>query len=99
MKKSILLTGKQGSGKTTKLNELLSQCDQSKSTIMTYENFKSYNKTELREKYDVIAIDEIFDVEQFDYLSCVMSHFGFILIISTQLSVKEKIRMGRFVCL
>lgn len=89
MKKSILLTGKQGSGKTTKLNELLSQCEQSKSTEMLYEKFQLSLKSELRAKYDVVAIDEIVSVEQINYLSSAISQFNFILIVATQKSVKE----------
>jgi septin family protein len=89
MKKSILLTGKQGSGKTTKLNELLSQSDQSKSTEMSYNKFQLSLKSELRPKYDVVAIDAVVSVEQIDYLSNAVSQFGFILIVATQKSVKE----------
>jgi Tfp pilus assembly pilus retraction ATPase PilT len=89
MKKSILITGKQGSGKTTKLNELLSQSDQSKSIEMSYKKFQLSLKFELRSKYDVVAIDEVVSVEQIDYLSSAVSQFGFILIVATQKSVKE----------
>lgn len=87
MKKSVLLSGKQGTGKTRKLNELMAGVDESKSTEMWFKDFQSSVKSELQSKYDVIAIDNVATVKDVEYLSAFAS--GLILIIATQKSVKE----------
>lgn len=89
MNKSILLTGKQGSGKTRKINEILSSLDQSKCTEMSFIEFQLSIKSELKNQFDVIALDEIYSIEQISYLSAAISSFNFILIVATQKSVNE----------
>lgn len=78
-----------GAGKTTKMKELLSIVDQSKCAIMTFKTFKSSIKSDLKEKFDVIAIDKIPSVEQMKYLSAAICTENFILIVTTQMSVNE----------
>ena len=89
MKKSILLTGKQGSGKTTKLYEMLSQGDQSKCTKMTFDDFKRSPKIDLKHQFSVIAIDDMYQYKQIEYLSNAIFEHGFCLIVATQIPVKE----------
>lgn len=89
MKKSVLLIGKQSSGKTTKIKKLLASMDQSKCTEMSFEKFQLSIKSDLKEQFDVIALDEIYSVEQIKYLSAAISTFNFILIVATQLSINE----------
>ena len=89
MKKSVLITGKQGSGKTAKFKDMLSSLDQSKCTEMSFKEFQLSIKSDLKKQFDVIALDEIYSVEQIKYLSAAISTFNFILIVATQMSVNE----------
>ena len=89
MKKSVLLLGEKGSGKTHKLNELMSGVDKSRSTQMRFIDFQLSVKSDLKSQYDVIAIDAVPTVEQIEYLSMAVMVFGFILIVTAQRSVKE----------
>ena len=67
MEKSILILGQQGSGKTAKINEFLSN---NKKTFkqMSYTVFKMSNKRELKEQFEVIIIYEIHYVWNLGYL-------------------------------
>ena len=89
MKKSILITGKKGSGKTTKIKEILSSLDQSKYIEMSFENFQLSIKSDLKNKFDIILLDEIYSSEQIKYLSAAIITFNFILIVATQICVNE----------
>ena len=91
MKKSILLFGKKGSGKTHKLNELMLGFDKSRSIKMRFNDFKLAVKSELKAQYDVIAIDGdgIGSSEQIDYIQLAIRAYGFFLIVTTQKSVRE----------
>lgn len=89
MKKSVLLFGKKGTGKTHKLNELMLGVDKSRSTKMRFNDFQLSDKSELKSQYDVIAIDDVVTVRDIDYLSIATLAYGFVLIVATQKSVKE----------
>jgi Cdc6-like AAA superfamily ATPase len=89
MKKSVLLFGKKGTGKTHKLNELMSVVDKSRSIEMRFNEFQLAVKSELKSHYDVIAIDNVITVRDIDYLSMATLAYGFVLIVAIQKSVKE----------
>lgn len=89
MKKSVLLFGKKGTGKTHKLNELMSGVDKSRSTEMSFRKFQLSVKSELKSQYDIIAIEEVGSDEQIDYLQMVVRAYGFLLIVTTYRNVKE----------
>lgn len=89
MIKSVVLSGKQGTGKTHRLNELMSGVEKSRSTEMRFNEFQAAVKSELKSQYDVIAIDNVGTVRDIDYLSMAVLAYGFVLIVATQKSVKE----------
>ena len=90
MKKSVLLLGKKGSGKTFRLDELLLMADANglRTTQMRFTDFQVLNKTELKTQFDLIAIDRV-GVSDIDYLSMAIRAFGFILIVASEKSIKE----------
>lgn len=90
MKNSILFSGRQGTGKTTKIKTLLSCLNQSRVAEMTFKKFQLSMKSELASQFDFIAIDEVVNAEEIEYLSmAAASHFGFFFIVGTQKIVKE----------
>lgn len=89
MKKSILFTGPQGSGKTTKIRTLLSCLDQKRVIEMTFDEFKLAKKSELEKKYDFIAIDEVVNAIEFKYLLKAAIVNNFSLILGTQITIVE----------
>jgi thymidylate kinase len=89
MKKSILFSGRQGTGKTTKIKTLLSCLNHARVTEMTFEKFQLSIKSELASQFDFIAIDEIFNPVAIEYLSMATFSHGFFFIVGAQLSVKE----------
>jgi|GEM_PF-5050118 len=88
MKNSILFSGRQGTGKTTKIKTLLSCLNQSRITEMTFKKFQLSIKSELSSQFDFIAIDEVVEVGDIEYLSTNKNQ-DFILIVGTQKTVKE----------
>jgi len=88
MKNSILFSGRQGTGKTTKIKTLLSCLNQERVLEMTFEDFQLSIKSELSSQYDFIVIYEVIEVEDIEYLSMATSK-GFFFIVETQRTVKE----------
>lgn len=65
MKKVILIIGQRGSGKTTKLKEILSTYEPDKVSILSFNAFSFYSPKEL-EQVAVVAVEEIYDVKQLE---------------------------------
>jgi len=86
MKKSILILGQQGSGKTTKLKEVLSNYKADKVAILTFQSFSYFSKSEL-EKYQVVVVEETYSVEQLETIAKAECNNFFV--VTTQLDVKE----------
>ena len=89
MKKSILFSGHQGTGKTTKIQTLLSCMNQSRVTEMTFKKFQLSMKSELASQFDFIVIDEVVSLVDIEYLSMAVASHGFFFIVGTQKTVKE----------
>jgi len=89
MKKSILFSGRQGTGKTSKIQTLLSCLNQSRVTEMTFKKFQLSMKSELASQFDFIAIDEVVSAQEIEYLSMAAVSHGFFFIVATQKSIKE----------
>ena len=88
MKNSILFSGRQATGKTTKIKTLLSCLNQKRVIELTFEEFQLSIKSELSSQYDFIVIYEVIEVEDIEYLSMATSK-GFFFIVETQRTVKE----------
>ena len=86
MKKSILILGQQGSGKKTKLKEVLSNYKADKVAILTCQSFSYFSKSEL-EKYQVVVVEETYSVEQLETIAKAECNNFFV--VTTQLDVKE----------
>ena len=86
MKKSILILGRQGSGKTIKLKEILSNYKADKVAILTFQSFSYFSKSEL-EKYEVVIVEETYSVEQLETIAKADCNNFFV--VTTQLDVKE----------
>lgn len=86
MKKSILILGRRGSGKTTKLKEILSNYKADKVAILTFQSFSYFSKSEL-EKYEVVIVEETYSVEQLETIAKADCNNFFV--VTTQLDVKE----------
>lgn len=65
MKKVILIIGRQASGKTTKLKEILSNYKPDKVSILSFNSFSFYSPKEL-EQVEVVAVEEIYDAKQLE---------------------------------
>lgn len=91
MIKSILITGEQGSGKTTFLNKIIYEFEDNGICVqkMNHEKFKKSTKKQLLSKGKWIAIDEISSLKQFSNLIINMVDHDFRYIISTTLNDKE----------
>lgn len=86
MKKSILILGRQGSGKTTKLKEILSKYKADKVAILTFQSFCYFSKSEL-EKYEVVLVEETYSVEQLETIA--KAEYDNFFVVTTQLDEKE----------
>ena len=86
MKKSILILGRQGSGKTTRLKEILSNYKADKVAILTFQSFSYFSKSEL-EKYEVVLVEETYNVEQLETIAKAECNNFFV--VTTQLDEKE----------
>lgn len=86
MKKSILILGQQGSGKTTKLKEILSNYKADKVAILTFQSFSYFSKSEL-EKYEAVVVEETYSVEQLETIA--KAECDNFFVVTTQLDVKE----------
>jgi ABC-type multidrug transport system ATPase subunit len=86
MKKSILLLGQQGAGKTTKLKEILSNYKADKVAILTFKSFNYFSKNEL-EKYEVVVVEETYSVEQLETIAKAECENFFV--VTTQLALEE----------
>lgn len=86
MKKSILILGQQGSGKTTKLKEILSNYNADKVVVLTFQSFSYFSKSEL-EKHEVVVVEETCNVEQLETIAKAECDSYFV--ITTQLEAKE----------
>lgn len=89
MDKSIIITGKKGSGKTTKMNELLSKFDKSETAVMYFLDVFCSDWRELRKKTSIIGIEEFTMVDHLDFLYGLCELYDFKFIMVTQMNLKE----------
>jgi hypothetical protein len=89
MKKSILFSGRQGTGKTTRIKTLLSCLNQSRVTEISFKKFQLSAKSDLTRQFDFIAIDEVVNAEEIEYLTMPSVSNGFFFIVGTKKTVKE----------
>ena len=89
MKKSIIIIGKQSTGKTTKLKEILSSHDKSKVIELEFNELQSLIDSPVSYHIETIVIEEVYSTEQFDYIINTVNQTGLQFIITTQSDVKE----------
>lgn len=87
--RSIIITGKQGSGKTTKMDQLIGCIETKKHLKMYYRELKMFLESGLALQGDIFACDEITSPKQIQYLSEKIDQMGIVVIIATQLSYHE----------
>lgn len=86
MRKSILILGRQGAGKTNKLKEILSNYKADKVAILTFQSFSYFSKSEL-EKYEAVLVEETYLVEQLETIAKADCNNFFV--VTTQLALEE----------
>jgi nucleoside-triphosphatase THEP1 len=86
MKKAILITGRQGSGKTTKLKEILSKYD--KVLLLSYLGFSLYWTKEV-EHVQAFGIEEIQDAKQLEEILQVSAQVNCQIIATCQTGIFE----------
>ncbi|MFM2226563.1 MAG: hypothetical protein RJA07_2765 [Bacteroidota bacterium] len=91
MQKSILIIGRPGSGKTTKLNEILSKLEVNYLLCrqMEYADVVNDLKFKSNVKIDCLAVEEVVDVEDIEMVMKFVKDNQMYCIVTTQLSVKE----------
>jgi ABC-type phosphate/phosphonate transport system ATPase subunit len=89
MKKSVIIFGKQGSGKSTMITSLVCKLNKSsvKNCIGAYFSYKSL--LNLSAKVKTITIDELSDVEMIKMVNEASQHNDFKFIVSTQLEYES----------
>ena len=88
METSILISGKQGSGKTVRMNQLISKCKKSVVKEISPKAFLSLSSDKLSPKR-IYAIDEVVDLSQVLAINDRISQFDLKVIATTQLSSVE----------
>ena len=89
MKKSIIIFGKQGSGKTTKMSSMLSELDKSSIKKFIGSNFSYKSLLNLSAEVKTVAIDEVLDVEMIKMVNDVSQQNNFKFIVVTQLKYES----------
>ena len=88
METSILISGKQGSGKTIRMNKIISKCKKSVVKEITPKAFLSLSSDKLSPKR-IYAIDEVVDISQVLEINKLISQFDLKVVAATQLSSVE----------
>ncbi len=88
METSILISGKQGSGKTVRMNQLISKCKKSVVKEVSPKAFLSLSSDKLNPKR-IYAIDEVVDISQVLEINNRISKFDLNVVATTQLSSVE----------
>ena len=88
METSILISGKQGSGKTFRMNQLISKCKKSVVKEISPKAFLSLSSDKLSPKR-IYAIDEVVDLSQVSAINDRISQLDLKVIATTQLSSVE----------
>ncbi len=88
METSILISGKQGSGKTVRMNQILSKCKKSVIKEVSPKEFLSLSSDKLNQKR-IYAIEEVVDISKVLEINNRISQFELKVIAATQLSSVE----------
>ena len=88
METSILISGKQGSGKTIRMNKIISKCKKSVVKEITPKAFLSLSSDKLSPKR-IYAIDEVVDISQVLEIDKLISQFDLKVVATTQLPSSE----------
>ena len=88
MKKIILIIGQQGSGKTSKMNNILAEWNKP-FVIYTFSKFQLSIKSVIKQNSKVIAIEEVCSIEQLDYIINVLNNYPMEIIVTSSLSINE----------
>ena len=89
MKKSVIIFGKQGSGKSTKMSIMLSELDKSSVENFVGSSFSYKSLLNLSAKIKTIAIDELSDVELIKMVNGASQQNDFKFIVTTQLEYES----------
>lgn len=88
METSILISGNAGSGKTVRMQKILSKCKKSVVKQISPKAFLSLSSDKLSPKH-IYAIDEVVDIRQILEINNRISQFDIKVVASTQLSKVE----------
>jgi Cdc6-like AAA superfamily ATPase len=88
METSILISGKQGSGKTFRMNQIISKCKKSVVNEISPKAFLSLSSDKLSPKC-IYVIDEVVDISQVLEINNRISQFDLKVVAATQLSSNE----------
>ena len=88
MKTSILISGKQGSGKTFKMKELLSTYEKSVIKEISPEAFLSLSPLKMNPKW-IYSVEGVVDLNQISKIDKLISQFDLKVIATTLLSRNE----------
>ena len=89
MKKSVIIFGNQGSGKSTKMSSMLSEFDKSSVKSFVGSSFDYKSILNLSAKVKTVAIDELSDVEMIKMVNGASQHNDFKFIVTTQLDYES----------
>jgi uridine kinase len=89
MNKSIIITGKQGSGKTTRMKEILSKFDPDRVIQLYYKDLQVIEQDTNAGKYKLIAIEEVHSRVQLEHLLKLQEVFGVQILVTTQSEIKD----------
>ena len=88
METSILISGKQGSGKTFRMNQIIAKCKKSSVKEISPKAFLSLSSDKLSPRR-IYAIDEVVEMEQVLEINSRIKQFDLKVVATTQLSNVE----------
>ena len=89
MMKSILFIGPQGSGKTTKIQTLLSCLNRKQAIELTMAEFRKLNAKALSAIFDVVVVDSITNGSELSELLYCAEFFDLFFLVATQLQKNQ----------
>jgi hypothetical protein len=89
MKKSVIIFGKQCSGKSTKMSSMLSELDKSSIKNFVGSNFSYKSLLNLSDKVKTVAIDDLSDVEMIKMVNGASEQNDFNFIVTTPLKYES----------
>ena len=89
MEKSIIIFGKQASGKTTKMSSMLLELDKSSVKSFAGNRFSYKSLLNLSAKVKIVAIDDLIDIEMIKIVNDASQQNDFKFIVTTPLKYES----------